>query len=480
LNTKQRTQKTPNPNLTFQRKTKESKILGEKISNILPSMKIGDVITVGKNIDTVSEGLRKTILQFDCAIKRVFHIIASIKVPMAITFDEDCEFKCVNIGDETFALVTSENNEEMPNKHIALDPSESFYLTENDTIVIGDDEIIITDVLDDYANSKDMNFELPTPNEIASQVYNFSEIQLSEIERSNLSVLNDLLKSSKSTSKSKKLSFKDVGGLDNVINKLKKGIVYPIEFSYAYADRDKTNKGFILYGPPGTGKTLLAQALANESNAHYIKLNGLEMASKWVGESEENWRKLFEAAKENQPAIIFIDEFDAVARSRRGEDVHGDKVVNQMLTLMDDVEKENQQVYVITATNKLEALDEAISRSGRFGEYIEVAAPNREGLEQIFNIHSRKKRLDKDFDKNKFLNDCASAKTTGADIAFIVEKAHEYSWERAGIYEKMENKTLKPEDVLNTSITQEDFKKAFELWNNQHNKNKRRPIGFSK
>lgn len=116
--------------------------------------------------------------------------------------------------------------------------------------------------------------------------------------------------------------------------------MFPMKYPEAYKGR-MISHGTILYGPPGTGKTLIAQALANESDANFIKLNGLEMSSCWVGQSEKNWRNLFEKAKKNQPCIIFVDEFDAVAKNRgEAQGRHDDKVVNQLLTLISDIEKE--------------------------------------------------------------------------------------------------------------------------------------------
>lgn len=470
-------------NPSFQKIRKDA-LLSEKISHVIPLSENGDIIVVGKSFESVMKGLKKTLGEFSDIIKRILHIKASIAVPMAISIDKDGEFQCVNLGEKTFALVKDMKSSNLPYKHFAIEPQNSMSIDQGDIIVNGKKEIELTDWLSSYASAFDGDFENLELTEDLCEIHDYTTVQQDKTEEVNRALVEKITQTEavkEIASKPKKgISFDDIGGLDSTINRLKKGILYPIEFPYAYKDRKKTNKGFVLYGPPGTGKTLLAQALSNEVNAHYIKLNGLEMASKWVGESEKNWRELFATAKKNQPTIIFIDEFDAVGRSRNGADIHGDTVVNQILTLMDDIEKENQKVFVITATNKLEALDGAIIRSGRFGEQIEVSAPDRKGIEQIFEIHTRQKQLDKNFDKISFLDKCSSAKMTGADIAFIVDKAHEFSWERCGIYEKMERKALKEEDIINTFITQDDFLKALELWNRQHDKNTRKPIGYGK
>jgi SpoVK/Ycf46/Vps4 family AAA+-type ATPase len=204
------------------------------------------------------------------------------------------------------------------------------------------------------------------------------------------------------------------------------------------------------------------------------------MESKWVGESEENWRTLFDTARENQPSILFIDEFDAVAKKRGGADVYGDKVVNQILTLMSDIEKNGDDIFVITATNKLDMLDDAVMRSGRFGKHIEVKAPNtKESIMQIFDIHSKNKPLSNDVSKDELATKLLDKHATGADIAYIVNNAHENAFERSGIYEKMENGTFSKSDIDELEITKEDFEKALDVFNT-NTKPTRKPIGYNK
>ena len=255
---------------------------------------------------------------------------------------------------------------------------------------------------------------------------------------------------------------------------LKKQILYPIKYPEAFKDT-MLSHGALMYGPPGTGKTRLAAALANEADINFIKMNGLEMESKWVGESEENWRKLFEAAKEEQPSIIFLDEFDAVAKERGGQDVYGDKVVNQLLTLMSDLEKDGDDVYVIAATNKKDNIDKAILRSGRFGVHIPVELPDEKGVRQILDIHLKGKDIDADIDK--LSKKLFERKASGSDIAAVVTSAKTNSYDRNGIYQKMENGTFSPKDLEGVKINQQDFVKAIE--NVFSMTKKRNPIGFN-
>ncbi len=148
-------------------------------------------------------------------------------------------------------------------------------------------------------------------------------------------------------------------------------------------------KGVLLYGPPGTGKTLIARAVANESGAHFISIAGPEVISKYYGESEQRLREIFDEAEENAPSIIFIDELDSIAPRR--EDVTGEverRVVAQLLTMMDGLE-ERGQVVVIGATNRLDAIDPALRRPGRFDREIEIGPPDESDRLEILRIHIR-------------------------------------------------------------------------------------------
>ena len=146
---------------------------------------------------------------------------------------------------------------------------------------------------------------------------------------------------------------------------------------------------------------------------------------------------------------------------------------------MSDVEKNGDDIYVVAATNNQNALDAAITRSGRFGKHIEVKAPDtQEAITQIFNIHTKNKALADDLDKDALTKKLLAQKATGADIAHIVNTAHENAFERAGIYEKMENGTFENADIENLRITDADFNKAIDGFTNKENK--RQPIGFNK
>jgi len=184
------------------------------------------------------------------------------------------------------------------------------------------------------------------------------------------------------------IRYEDIGGLKAEIEMIREMIETPMKHPEVFKKLGiSPPKGVLLYGPPGTGKTLLAKAVANETDAHFISLNGPEIMSKYYGQSEENLRGVFKEAQDNAPAIIFIDEIDSIA-PRRGE-VTGEverRVVAQLLAMMDGL-KERGQVVVIGATNREEAIDPALRRPGRFDREIEIGVPDRAGRVEILQVH---------------------------------------------------------------------------------------------
>ena len=157
-------------------------------------------------------------------------------------------------------------------------------------------------------------------------------------------------------------------------------------------------KGVLLFGPPGTGKTLIAKAVANESGAAFYSIQGPEIMSKFYGESEARLREVFEEAEQNAPSIIFIDEIDSIASKR--DETQGEverRVVAQLLTLMDGL-KSRGKVIVIGATNRVDAVDPALRRPGRFDRELEIGVPDRDGRKEIMQIHTRSMPLADDFD----------------------------------------------------------------------------------
>lgn len=186
------------------------------------------------------------------------------------------------------------------------------------------------------------------------------------------------------------ISYEDIGGLKGELQDVRETIELPMRHPELFRKLGiDPPKGVLLYGPPGTGKTLIARAVANESGAHFISIAGPEVISKYYGESEQRLREIFDEAEENAPSIIFIDELDSIAPRR--EDVTGEverRVVAQLLTMMDGLE-ERGQVVVIGATNRLDAIDPALRRPGRFDREIEIGPPDESDRLEILRIHVR-------------------------------------------------------------------------------------------
>ncbi len=188
----------------------------------------------------------------------------------------------------------------------------------------------------------------------------------------------------------KQYSYEDIGGLKDELQRLRETIELPLRHPELFQKLGiEPPKGVLLFGPPGTGKTLIAKAVASESGAHFIHIAGPEVISKYYGESEQRLREIFEEARENAPSIVFIDELDSIAPRR--EEVTGEverRVVAQLLTMMDGLE-ERGQVIVIGATNRVDAIDAALRRPGRFDREIEIGVPSEPDRIEILKIHTR-------------------------------------------------------------------------------------------
>ena len=245
------------------------------------------------------------------------------------------------------------------------------------------------------------------------------------------------------------VTWDDVGGLESLKEELREAIEWPIKhkdaFDYVGVD---TPKGILLHGPTGTGKTLIAKAVAKMTESNFISIKGPELLSKWVGESEKGVREIFRKARLAAPCIIFLDEVDALVPRRGGSsDSHvTENVVSQILTEIDGLE-ELHNVLIIGATNRLDIVDPAILRPGRFDRIIEVPLPDAKGRSNIFKIHTKKKPLAKDVDLEKIVE--RTDGFSGAEIAAIAN--------RAGIAALKRYVNGKSSSVKEIEITQNDL-----------------------
>ncbi len=220
------------------------------------------------------------------------------------------------------------------------------------------------------------------------------------------------------------ITYEDIGGLHREVARVREIIELPLKYPEVFAHLGvDAPKGVLLYGPPGTGKTLIARAIAHEANVHFIHVNGPEIIDKFYGASEAQLRKMFDEAERNAPAIIFIDEIDAIAPKR--EEMSGDRqverrVVAQLLALMDGLESRGQ-VVIIAATNIPNALDPALRRPGRFDREIEIGIPDKEGRREALEIHSRGMPLADAVDLERLAG--ITHGFVGADLAALCREA---------------------------------------------------------
>ncbi|GAB6879823.1 proteasome-activating nucleotidase [Halorubrum gandharaense] len=219
--------------------------------------------------------------------------------------------------------------------------------------------------------------------------------------------------------------YDDIGGIDEQIREVREAVEDPLENPEQFdAVGVDPPSGVLLHGPPGTGKTMLAKAVANESDATFIKMAGSELVRKFIGEGSRLVRDLFELAEEREPAVIFIDEIDAVAAKRTDSKTSGDAEVQrtmmQLLSEMDGFD-DRGEIRIMAATNRFDMLDEAILRPGRFDRLIEVPEPDAEGRERILQIHSEEMNVADDVDTADIARELEGY--SGADVASLATEA---------------------------------------------------------
>ncbi|MFC7046409.1 CDC48 family AAA ATPase [Halobacteriaceae archaeon GCM10025711] len=255
------------------------------------------------------------------------------------------------------------------------------------------------------------------------------------------------------------VTYEDIGGLDNELEQVREMIELPMRHPELFQQLGiEPPKGVLLHGPPGTGKTLIAKAVANEIDANFQTISGPEIMSKYYGESEEQLRDVFDEAEENAPAIVFIDELDSIA-PKRGE-TSGDverRVVAQLLSLMDGLE-ERGNVIVIGATNRVDAIDPALRRGGRFDREIEIGVPDREGRKEILQVHTRGMPLADGVDLEAFAD--STHGFVGADIETLAKEAAMNSLRRIRPQLDLEADEIDAEVLESMRVTEDDFKDA--------------------
>ncbi|KTG08677.1 AAA family ATPase [Haloprofundus marisrubri] len=255
------------------------------------------------------------------------------------------------------------------------------------------------------------------------------------------------------------VTYEDIGGLEGELEQVREMIELPMRHPELFKRLGiEPPKGVLLHGPPGTGKTLIAKAVANEIDAEFHTISGPEIMSKYYGESEEQLRDVFEEATEDAPAIIFMDELDSIAAKR--EEAGGDverRVVAQLLSLMDGLE-ERGQVVVIGATNRVDAIDPALRRGGRFDREIEIGVPDRDGRKEILQVHTRNMPLADNVELDVYADNTHGF--VGADLESLAKESAMTALRRIRPELDLDAEEIDADVLQSLQVTENDFREA--------------------
>ena len=251
------------------------------------------------------------------------------------------------------------------------------------------------------------------------------------------------------------ITYEDIGGIRNEVARVREMIELPLRHPELFKRLGvEAPKGVLLHGPPGTGKTLLAKAVANETNANFYTIGGPEIMSKYYGESEEKLRNIFEQAEKNAPSIIFIDEIDSIAPKREESGELERRIVSQLLSVMDGMSSRGK-VVVIGATNRINAIDPALRRPGRFDREIEIGVPDRNGRLEILQIHTRGMPIDRDVNLEKLAD--ISHGFVGADLQALSKEAAMRALRKVLPEIDLSSQSIPGETLRKIVVTMQDF-----------------------
>ena len=358
------------------------------------NLKVGDAIRIShpfvnkKTVALLSSG------RIEDNGTQVIRMDPSLRRNLNASIDDLVEIKKIEVD-----LATSISFAGLNSSLIPRDPQALARKLEHRVVTLGDTlsfyamgHRIDIAVVNYTPKTEAVKISLNTNIEFTEKPQNTTETRKSVVKYEKISDIEEKLQEIR-----EKVTYEDIGGLEALIQKIREIIELPIRHPELFERIGiEPPNGVLLYGPPGTGKTLLAKAVASETDANFISISGPEIMSKFFGQSEENLRNLFEEAKENSPSIIFLDELDSLAPKRdEGKNQVESRVVAQLLSLMDGL-KGRGEVIVIGATNKVNNIDIALRRPGRFDREIEIKVPDSNGRFEILLIHTRGMPLSED------------------------------------------------------------------------------------
>jgi transitional endoplasmic reticulum ATPase len=419
----------------------EQRDVGRKIARIDPKVAERLNITSGDALEISSLGKKTTVLNWPAREsdrgKGLIRIDGYIRNKLDVGINDQVEVKKVTSKDA---------------KSITLAPTEPLR-------IVGAEEY-----LTEYLNGQLMTKGDTIPLNVMGQRIDLVVISTNP---SGPVIINDSTKVTVSEESAKagqvlregeapSITYEDIGGLGNAVDRVREMIELPLRHPELFKRLGvEAPKGVLLHGPPGTGKTLLAKAVANETNANFYTIGGPEIMSKYYGESEERLRNVFQQAEKNAPSIIFIDEIDSIAPKR--EEVSGEterRIVAQLLSLMDGMSTRGK-VVVIGATNRVNAIDPALRRPGRFDREIEIGVPDRNGRLEVLQIHTRGMPIAKDVNLEKLAD--ISHGFVGADLQALAKEAAMRALRRVLPEVDLSTESIPAETLRKIIVTMQDF-----------------------